>query len=445
MSNNGMTPPTNRTPDALVDRYREASAQLNETPNPRVRSAVLANAAQVAREANTPKHNPVLTKKRAANDGMWRYAAAASVMVAGVAAFIINQWQSGDAELVVSDASVAAASAPSTNAPAATSATAPIAVESSTDAARAASAPSTKETGASETPMVLARESAGVNATASAQSVTLEKKSASVAQAPSSRSAGETRREQSGDVAVAAASASREPIAVEPASPSVYASNPAGSSERVVPGDTRRGEPVASAARAPSAPTAMSAPAPMPAPAAQASIATATRSDATSDGIASSTNALPQRKSTAQVVAPATPATAPAAPAASAAEAPPMTMSRERSAPSAPVPSARVGEVNESMRRGIDSMRANGTLRQGVRDGDVAAVRNALAAGADSNLTNNNGSTMLSIAVQQNSLGVVTELLRAGADPTRRDSAGLSALDYAERNGNREIINALRR
>jgi ankyrin repeat protein len=52
------------------------------------------------------------------------------------------------------------------------------------------------------------------------------------------------------------------------------------------------------------------------------------------------------------------------------------------------------------------------------------------------------GETALIVAVQQRQLGIVRTLLARGADPDRTDSAaGLSARDYAERDGrSRDIL-----
>lgn len=59
-----------------------------------------------------------------------------------------------------------------------------------------------------------------------------------------------------------------------------------------------------------------------------------------------------------------------------------------------------------------------------------------LAARANVNQTNNQGETALMRAVQLKDVAMVRTLVAAGADPDKRDTlAGLSARDYAERDG----------
>jgi ankyrin repeat protein len=58
--------------------------------------------------------------------------------------------------------------------------------------------------------------------------------------------------------------------------------------------------------------------------------------------------------------------------------------------------------------------------------------------GASVDLPNSRGETPLILAVQQRSVPVVRVLLARGANPKRTDSAaGLSAIDYATRDGAR--------
>jgi len=63
-------------------------------------------------------------------------------------------------------------------------------------------------------------------------------------------------------------------------------------------------------------------------------------------------------------------------------------------------------------------------------------VRYLLASGAQVDKTNDNGETALIRAVQMRDLAMVRLLIEQGANPDKRDSiAGMSAKDYAERDG----------
>src|ERR1051325_10074977 len=70
-----------------------------------------------------------------------------------------------------------------------------------------------------------------------------------------------------------------------------------------------------------------------------------------------------------------------------------------------------------------------------VIDGDTEAVRALLAAGSDVNETVSGGRTPLIMAILFERTQIMTLLLEAGADPNQRDSLGLNAADWAEREG----------
>jgi hypothetical protein len=445
MSINELTPPTKRDHDALVDRYREASAQLNESPSPRIRAAVLAEAArhaeaavraetaQLTHQTSAPKHDELFKKKRAANDSMWRYATAASVIIAGVAAFIINQWQSGDAELVVGEPSIAV-SAPSTASSVVGKAGDAIpASVATTEAPRQPGVVSANDASASTTTMSSASESvvatAGTNRAANSE------------QKKESRIAGDVSPARDRDVGAPAAA--RAPISVE-ITPSRSAAAPieSGGASGNLSNDVATLSAPTSAVAA-SASITQAAPLPAAAPVMESVIAnraeppSVARSAPASASASTAMNASPplQRKSATQ----STVASDTVADASSAA------IARAHVAPGAAAPAQRVGETSERTRQIVSRQQANESLSKGVRDHNVNIVRDAIRAGADANFVGANGTPILSIAVQQGAVEIAIELLRAGADPTRRDSAGLTALDYAERREDRALLDALRK
>ena len=72
-----------------------------------------------------------------------------------------------------------------------------------------------------------------------------------------------------------------------------------------------------------------------------------------------------------------------------------------------------------------------------------ALLSRLLERGADSNLTPDWGSTPLMVAALQGNLPAVSTLLAHGADPARRNPAGLSALDLARDAGHTEVARAI--
>jgi ankyrin repeat protein len=77
--------------------------------------------------------------------------------------------------------------------------------------------------------------------------------------------------------------------------------------------------------------------------------------------------------------------------------------------------------------------------------GHVPVVRFLLDQGARIDATSPNGTTALMMAVREHRIDVAELLLARGADPARRNQAGLSALDYAEQGNETALAARLRR
>ena len=78
------------------------------------------------------------------------------------------------------------------------------------------------------------------------------------------------------------------------------------------------------------------------------------------------------------------------------------------------------------------------SLLQAVESGDVARVRDALAAGADANARRDGGATALMLAAHGGHVGVVRALIDAGADVNATDDLGWSALMKAVYNAEQD-------
>jgi ankyrin repeat protein len=78
-----------------------------------------------------------------------------------------------------------------------------------------------------------------------------------------------------------------------------------------------------------------------------------------------------------------------------------------------------------------------------ARDGDVSAVRARLAAGADANEVESDGSSALLWAAYHSSPELISLLLASGADPNRANGFGVTPLLQASRNGDVETMRAL--
>jgi ankyrin repeat protein len=85
----------------------------------------------------------------------------------------------------------------------------------------------------------------------------------------------------------------------------------------------------------------------------------------------------------------------------------------------------------------VDARDANGVtpLQLAVRLGFFDGVQLLVASHARLNETNDTGETPLISAVHRRDAGMMRILLKAGADPDRRDNSGRSARDYAKLEG----------
>ncbi len=83
----------------------------------------------------------------------------------------------------------------------------------------------------------------------------------------------------------------------------------------------------------------------------------------------------------------------------------------------------------------------NTPLLDAAQIGFVEGLQQLLDVGAAVDLANNRGETPLIIATQQHDIASVRALIGHGADPRETDHvAGMSALDYAKRDGRSDVI-----
>jgi ankyrin repeat protein len=89
-----------------------------------------------------------------------------------------------------------------------------------------------------------------------------------------------------------------------------------------------------------------------------------------------------------------------------------------------------------------------GALGVAVKHGRIDAARALLDAGADVNEAYTDESTgyistPLILATKENKPELALILVEKGADPSRKDSDGHTALDYAKKSGNESLLAAL--
>jgi uncharacterized protein len=97
--------------------------------------------------------------------------------------------------------------------------------------------------------------------------------------------------------------------------------------------------------------------------------------------------------------------------------------------------------IQKGARIDLKDNQGNTPLMIAARIGNVDAARLLIARGANLNSTNSLGETPLIMAVQRRDPAMTRLLLTQGADPSRRDTtSGLSARDYAVRDGRSEAI-----
>jgi uncharacterized protein len=87
--------------------------------------------------------------------------------------------------------------------------------------------------------------------------------------------------------------------------------------------------------------------------------------------------------------------------------------------------------------------RAPASLASAVKRGDKTAVHRMLAAKADVNATEPDGTTALHWAAESGQLDIVQALLKAGASPTKANRYGVTPLQLAATAGNAPMIEAL--
>jgi ankyrin repeat protein len=87
-------------------------------------------------------------------------------------------------------------------------------------------------------------------------------------------------------------------------------------------------------------------------------------------------------------------------------------------------------------------MSPNLALFAAIRSADAAAVRQALASGADKN-AKSNGTPAITLSVQSGKLNLVQLLAGAGADVNAPDAQGITPLAHARARGLDAIANSL--
>jgi hypothetical protein len=405
--------------DALVDRYREASTQLGEAPASRVRESVLAYAQTQAsarsRGAETSKFSVSAAKKRVANDGYWRYAAAATVVTASFTALLMYQLTDRV------DSEIATASAPSTP-------SAPI--EAAASSSRQAQ--SANGTVNSAPAVTASKAQPGTpDALATVANVELSAKSG----VASDTSTATPARAQDKVANSPPAMSEQKKTSAPPLPPTSAQTNPQASQNVVA----------ATALPNPFPATVEPARARNEAPLAESAIATAPMRDSAAG--TNATQLLPQeqpramesKRAAAATVAVA-PLATPAAPAAPAAATNTVTASgnfattdvssssRAARAPSQAPTVARSAQID---------------LATAVETGNAAQVRLALRQGADANASDANGASLLILATRAGRADIVADLIAASANVNARDRTGMSALAYARQTSNQAVIEAL--
>lgn len=92
---------------------------------------------------------------------------------------------------------------------------------------------------------------------------------------------------------------------------------------------------------------------------------------------------------------------------------------------------------------GFDAGAVESTITAAARAGDLERVDQLIAAGADVNRSEPDGTTALLWAAYQSDAEMVTKLLQAGADPNAANSFGVTPLIQASRTGDAPVIEAL--
>lgn len=397
-------------PDELVARYRAATTALAEAPNPKVRERVLAYSATVADasvRAASAHSATAAPARRAANDGMWRYAAAAAVVTASFTAFISYQMnRSPEADL-----RAAAATATQTQvAPAMQSTAAAPPPPGGAELAAVAVKEEAREA-------VAVEKTAAAPAAPAARAVDASRTTATQVAAAATPYSARERPSQANEANDIVASAELKP-APSPAPVAKVVDPIADKPVAAAPTNELRAE----AAQSMSAEIASTA----------ERVASVEKKQAASGSMTSATEAAGSTRRTAPVGGAARPSVAVGEQAQ-----PPVARARSSVVPGSGVNGGVANRDAES------SASINAALREAVRLGRVDDVRNAIARGADVNALDKTGASLLVIAARNGANETAFELLAAGANVALRNSAGMTALDYARRNNNQALIDAL--
>ena len=94
-------------------------------------------------------------------------------------------------------------------------------------------------------------------------------------------------------------------------------------------------------------------------------------------------------------------------------------------------------------RKKINKKKVNKALLSAVEEGDVEALKSALAAGADVNAADSEGVTSLMRAAETGNEEILKLLIEAGADVNAADCDDITSLICAAETGNEEIIKLL--
>ena len=97
--------------------------------------------------------------------------------------------------------------------------------------------------------------------------------------------------------------------------------------------------------------------------------------------------------------------------------------------------------IQKGARVDLKDNQGNTPLINAARVGFLDGARLLIAKGAQVNVSNSLGETPLIVAVQKRDVAMTRLLLTEGADPAKKDiSSGMSARDYAVRDGRSEAI-----
>jgi Ankyrin repeats (3 copies) len=427
MSTTPHTPPSppNADRDSLVASYHAAQNTLADNsaaPSPQVHTNVMAYAQQLAQarasQASIAPSTAVADKHIAsANDGQWKIRAMASVALFGFCSLLLMQWDRAAPEEKQVALSTQAPALDTPAAPKPVSAAPELSTPSNAAPPPVLSAESTKPAiaGATQSPntdaanvrarLATPQPNAAQDAPAEAKVIASKPESRleSVASAPVADN--EMLRKDKSQKKAAASNAISAP-AIE-ASPPAAAAAPAATAAATAP--TMAAAPVPQAAARAAAPR-MSAPAPMSASA------------------------------PAQVPAPASAAAAPSplADAASAAS----TETSKKSAPSAPVGATTMSLAPDASATSPALRAEDAALFSAIRNKDAAALQQALANGANKDIRRN-GSSAVMQCVQTRQADLLKLLIAAGADVNATDAQGTTPLALSRSRGYADISELL--